>query len=87
MKLNRHGGEDLLLVKLMRDEDYIVVRNNILELMSSDTVSTGSGLKNLSDRIRLISGKDIIVDNDGATFTVRVPLIYEEDLRDESMDY
>lgn len=43
MKLNRHGGEDLLLVKLMRDEDYIVVRNNILELMSSDTVSTGSG--------------------------------------------
>ena len=37
--------------------------------------------------IRLISGKDIVVENDGATFTVRVPLIYEEDLRDESMDY
>lgn len=87
VKHNRHGDEEQLLVEVSRIEDYIVVRNNILELSDKEAGSTGSGLKNLADRIRLIAGKDIIVDNDGATFTVRVPLIYEEDLRDESMDY
>lgn len=85
---NSHGGEDQLLVEVLRSKDYIVVRNNILELLTDkEARSTGSGLKNLADRIRLIAEKDIIVDNEGATFTVRVPLIYEEDLKDESMDY
>ena len=87
MKHNRHGDKDLLLVEVVRDGDFVMVKNNILERVDQDTVGTGSGLKNLADRIRLIAGKDIIVNNDGATFTVRVPLIYEEDLRDESMDY
>lgn len=87
VKHNRHSDEEQLLVEVFRIEDYIVVRNNILELSGKDAGSTGSGLKNLADRIRLIAGKDIIADNDGTTFTVRIPLIYEEDLKDESMDY
>ena len=87
VKHNRHGDEEQLLVEVFRIEDYIVVRNNILELSGKEAGSTGSGLKNLADRIRLIVGKDIIADNDGTTFTVRIPLIYEEDLKDESMDY
>lgn len=87
VKHNRHGDEEQLLVEVFRIEDYIVVRNNILELSGKEAGSTGFGLKNLADRIRLIVGKDIIADNDGTTFTVRIPLIYEEDLKDESMDY
>ena len=87
VKHNRHGNEEQLLVEILRSEDYIVVRNNILKRLDEDAGNTQSGLKNLEERIRLISGKDIIVNNDGLTFTVRVPLIYEEELNDESMDY
>lgn len=36
--------------------------------------STGIGLENLSNRWRLITGRDIEIVDDGATFTVRMPL-------------
>lgn len=37
--------------------------------------STGIGLKNLENRWRLITGRHIEIQNDGRTFTVRLPLL------------
>ena len=87
VKHNRHGENNLLTIEILSDGDSVEVRNNILELKAKPADGTGSGLKTLGERMRLLLGKKISVENDGKTFSVRVPLIYEEDLKDESLDY
>lgn len=39
--------------------------------------SEGVGLDNLTSRCRMTTGKDIIVDADNKSFTVKIPLLYE----------
>lgn len=42
-------------------------------------ISTGTGLENLSKRFELLCGQEIAVDDTNGIFTVKTPLIYEED--------
>lgn len=58
-------------------EDTLQV-SNTLKNRENATKSTGQGLKNLSRRYKLISGKDIKIKNDGKTFTVWLPLLTSE---------
>lgn len=57
------------------EEGYLVVSNPI-NLKKTDT-SSGIGLKNLSNRCKLILGREICVTNEENVFTVKVPLLYE----------
>ena len=86
VKHNSHGAKVTLQVDVKKQGDALVVENNIVPLKYDGLKSSKTGIENLRKRVNLISGKDIDVQDDGSFFRVQIPLIYEEDLRDESLD-
>ena len=64
-----------MMINLYIDNGELVVSNNIREKQNQTTSKTG--LKNLSNRCKLILGKDIKIDKSNDLFIVKVPLIYE----------
>lgn len=63
-----------LKICIYQEGDYIVVRNN-LQKMGTKLPSTNIGLKNLAQRVRLVTGKVLIVDETGTDFIVKIPLL------------
>lgn len=53
--------------------DRLVVSNPKVPKLEPEP-STGIGLENLRNRWHLITGRSIEIDDDGRTFTVRMPL-------------
>jgi signal transduction histidine kinase len=43
--------------------------------MATQVVSTKIGIKNLSERVRLITGNEIIIEETDSDFIVKVPLL------------
>lgn len=62
-------------ISLRIEEQMLVVSNTLRP--KSDTDSTGTGLSNLSNRCKMITGRDISVVRGDNLFTVKVPLFYE----------
>lgn len=62
-----------LRISITADRDFLTVSNRIAPKIDAEE-GTGIGLKNLSSRYMLLVGKDIVVGNDGETFTVKLPL-------------
>lgn len=58
------------------DLSYLVVSNNINP--KKNVQSLGTGLKNLSERYRLLAGKEIVVEKSGDTFCVKLPMLLGE---------
>jgi len=63
-----------LNISIYTEGENIVVRNN-LQKMASQIKSTGIGLKNLSERLRLFSGKKMIIEETDNSFLVKIPLL------------
>jgi hypothetical protein len=74
IKHNMATRENPLLISIYIEDGRVVVKNN-LQRMSSLIKSTRIGLKNLGERARLVTGKDIIVEETKDFFIVKVPLI------------
>jgi LytS/YehU family sensor histidine kinase len=74
IKHNMATREKPLVIKIFLEGDMIVVKNN-LQKMPGALKSTGIGLKNLSERIKLLTGKDIQVNESQNEFTVKMPLL------------
>lgn len=74
IKHNSSTRDKPLQISIFCEDQYVLVRNNI-QKMASQLKSTGIGLKNLAERIRLISGKTIIIEEQNDYFTVKVPLL------------
>jgi signal transduction histidine kinase len=66
--------EKPLRIEVYVEEHNIVVKNNI-QKMATQTSSTKIGLKNLNERVRLITGKEIIIEESASDFIVKVPLL------------
>ncbi|MBR0331663.1 MAG: termination factor Rho, partial [Alistipes sp.] len=63
-----------LRVSIRTTEDgWLEISNPIAPKLEAEP-STGIGLENLRKRWRLITDCDIVVENDGKTFLVRLPL-------------
>lgn len=62
-----------LHISIRTEEGWLVVSNPRAPKLEPEP-STGIGLENLRNRWRLITGCDIVVEDDGKTFTVRLPL-------------
>lgn len=75
IKHNSITASKPLTIHIRVEGDYLVVSNVIHAKQS--TTSSGVGLKNLSNRCKLILGKEIVIENDEKLFTVKVPLSYE----------
>jgi two-component system, LytTR family, sensor kinase len=74
LKHNMATRSNPLEIHLYTEEDVMVVTNN-RQPMASLPPSAGTGLKNLAERIRLTSGKELIIENNREAFTVKIPLI------------
>ncbi len=74
IKHNIATRENPLTISVYIEDQHIVVKNN-LQKMPSLAASTGIGLKNLAERIQLITGKAMIVEETGSSFIVKIPLI------------
>jgi two-component system LytT family sensor kinase len=63
-----------LRIKIYTEDNYVIVSNN-LQRMAVQMKSTQIGLKNLAERIRLVSGKPLLIEETSDTFIVKVPLL------------
>jgi len=74
IKHNITTRENPLIIDVFIEDQYIVVKN-ILQKMATNLESTGLGLKNLAERVRLSTGKPLIIEETGDHFVVKVPLL------------
>jgi hypothetical protein len=63
-----------LKIQVYLEDEYIVVKNN-LQKKASQLATTKTGLKNLTERVRLITAKELIIEETANEFIVKVPLI------------
>jgi two-component system LytT family sensor kinase len=73
-KHNSATRENPLLVSVIQKGEWIEVRNN-LQLKKQLGTSSGLGLKNLEERIKIQTGKKLEVEKTEQEFIVRMPLI------------
>lgn len=74
-KHNSATPESPLTIKMtLDDQDRLVVSNPVRKKTTLEK-STGIGLKNLGERVRLITGKGIEITENGEFFIVRIPLV------------
>ena len=66
--------ENPLSISILIENQYVIVRNN-LQKMAVQFKSTKIGLKNLAERVRLITGRTLIIEETTSDFTVKVPLM------------
>jgi LytS/YehU family sensor histidine kinase len=74
IKHNMATQDKTLTINVYLEDKYVVVKNNIRK-MATQVVSTKIGLKNLNERVRLVTGKELIVTEHDGNFTVIVPLM------------
>lgn len=74
IKHNSATRENPLQIRINIDDQVMIVRNN-LQKMPVKIKSTGIGLNNLSERVRLATGKKLVVEETDSEFVVKIPLI------------
>lgn len=74
IKHNKATREEPLKISVYSEGDIIIVRNN-LQRFASQLKSTGTGLRNLSERVRLTCGKNLVIEEANDSFTVKLPLL------------
>jgi hypothetical protein len=74
IKHNIATRENPLEISIYFEGQHIIVKNN-LQKKASQLKSTGIGLKNLAERVRLITGKDLITEETNDLFIVKMPLL------------
>jgi sensor histidine kinase YesM len=74
IKHNEFSKADPLMIRIQLSSDYVKVMNNVkTKAHLGDT--TRVGLRNLSNRYKLIANKDIIIEQHKNYFIVKLPLI------------
>ncbi|MBW8684999.1 sensor histidine kinase [Chitinophaga rhizophila] len=74
IKHNILTTEDPLYLDVIQEGEYLKVVNN-LQVKHLTEGSTGCGLMNLSERYRMLAGEDILIEDDGKTFTVKIKIL------------
>ena len=78
IKHNEFNHDHPLHIQIAMNHSYLRVSNNV-KPKPYLVNSTGIGLKNLSARYRILCNKDIVIENSEKEFTVRLPLIRQEE--------
>jgi len=63
-----------MLIEITVADGYLVVSNRITPKLDHEEDGTGIGLNNLASRYRLLTGREVIITDDGEHFTVKLPL-------------
>lgn len=71
-----HMGKPIIIELFYIEKDQeLVIRNRIQA--KKNAIVSGTGLKNLSARYKLLCNRDIVVENSLQEFTVKIPLLHE----------
>jgi len=74
IKHNSATRENPLKISISFEGAYVAVSNN-LQKKATQLKSTGIGLKNLAERVRLVTGKELIIEETNDFFNVKIPLL------------
>jgi LytS/YehU family sensor histidine kinase len=74
IKHNELTDESPLQIHIIQEGDRIRVSNNLKPKNTSEA-STGSGLANLSERYRILSHDELIIEDKGDTFSVSIKIL------------
>ena len=74
LKHNAMSEENPLKIHIYHEGGYVVV-SNIIQRKNTLDHSSGMGLLNLKERAKLITGKEIIVNQENNLFLVKLPVI------------
>lgn len=74
LKHNLKSEEKPLTIKIKKSGDEIIVSNPI-QKKSILEKSTRTGLSNLKNRTRIITGKELVVNDENNLFTVKLPIL------------
>lgn len=74
IKHNELTEESPLHIFIQQDGDRVKIMNNLKRKNTSET-STGSGLMNLAERYRLLSGEELFIEETDKTFTVSIKIL------------
>jgi sensor histidine kinase YesM len=74
LKHNMATRESPLKIAVYIEDYYVVVKNN-LQKMASKHMSSKIGLKNLRERVRLITHKALVIEETPYEYIVKIPLI------------
>ena len=74
IKHNMATRQNPLRISIFIEDKHVIVKNN-LQKMAVQLKSTKIGLKNLAERVRLITGKMLIIEETNTEFIVKVPLL------------
>ena len=77
LKHNIATREKPLNIKVYLEGTYMIVTENNIQKKQNLESSSKIGLKNLAERIRLITNKEMIIEESHQTFKVKLPLITE----------
>ncbi len=72
VKHNIYKKDDPLLIEILEDHDYLVIRNN-LNRRKPMHESTGIGLENICKRYAIESKKEVLIEESTDHFTVKLP--------------
>ncbi len=75
VKHNRMSAKEPLVVNVGVEEPQTLVVKNRLQPRTTATVSTGVGLKNITDRYALLTNRPVWAGEKAGEFVVRVPLL------------
>jgi sensor histidine kinase YesM len=73
IKHNIATRENPLTISIYIADQQIVIKNN-LQKMSTQIPTIGIGLKNLSERVRLVTNKRLVIEETDNHFIVKIPL-------------
>lgn len=79
IKHNRFSSNDPLRINITREADELVISNDLKKRNINDA-SIGVGLDNIAKRYELTCDKKIVITETENTFTVKVPIIYHENI-------
>jgi sensor histidine kinase YesM len=74
IKHNELNLNNPLTIYVSLSSSHVVIKNKLIQ-KAYKPPSTGTGLKNLDNRYKLLTGKSIIIYNNGEHFTVKLPLV------------
>jgi LytS/YehU family sensor histidine kinase len=79
IKHNIISIENPLTITISKEEEYLIVSNN-LQVKRITLESSKFGLKNIQKRYSYLSNLPVLILNDKATFSVKIPLLKMSDL-------
>jgi sensor histidine kinase YesM len=74
IKHNSMSVNKPLIVEIMEENGYVVVKNN-LQAKKSEIVSNKIGLENIKSRYKYLSDKDVLVEKSNEEFVVKIPVL------------